>query len=56
MSVYTFVPYIHDLSSMSYADIALKYLTTYIIYVAAWFLWGHHGEVYSGVYIYYARM
>ena len=24
--------------------------------MAAWFLWGHHCEIYSGVYIYYARM
>ena len=41
---------------MSCADIALEYINTSIIYVAAWLPCGHHGEIYRGVYMYYARM
>ena len=41
---------------MSCADIALEYINTCIIYVAAWFPCGHHVVNYSGVYMYYARM
>ena len=41
---------------MSCADIALNCINTYTIYVAAWFLGRHHGEIYSGVYMCYARM
>ena len=41
---------------MSCADIAFEYINAYIICVVAWFPCGHHGEIYNGVYIYYARM
>jgi len=36
---------------MSCADIALEYRNTYNICVAAWLPCGHHGEIYSGVYM-----
>ena len=41
---------------MSCADISLKYINNYIVDVAAWFLWGAHKEIDSGVYMYYAHM
>ena len=41
---------------MSCADISIKYINHYIVDVAAWFLWGAHGEIDSGVYMYYAHM